>query len=388
MPLEKLEISRKRTLAASGILFSLAGVLFFLSLGGREWAFLLGALLTFFAQLLIRAFRVEAKKALVAPLAEALGFRYSPERGFPKEEALASGLFPSPDRYEAEDLVEGEVGGVPFVSSDIALYRKVRAKSGNTSTYKYKKFFGGTLYRFRLPFSVEGEVRFAPRGRGMEVGDRRILIAGSIVIVGSLLAVTLGTFSGGLSVRDALPFYAFLALFAFVFYISTLGGKKGLERVVLESPEFERLYDAYGNQVEARKLLTPRVQEALVRLRNYFGKPVWGAVRGRDFWLAVEGADRFPVSIFRPVGETFEKEKARYQEELLEASRVVETLKLEEEAKRRGAWRKKLFVEQGESPPAPKRENATPDGGEPQQTGDAPTRGYNTLYDKLFGNKK
>jgi hypothetical protein len=366
MSLEELEASRKRTLIASGVLYFLAGILLLLGLGGREWALFLGALLAFFAQSLIKAFRVGLKKALVAPLAEALGFRYSPERGFSKEEAMASGLFPSPDRYEAEDLVEGEVSGIPFTSSDIALYRKVRAKSGKVSTYQYRKFFGGTLYRFHLPFSVEGEVRFTPRGRGMEVGDGRILITGSIVIGGSLLAVTLGAFSGELSVRDALPFYAFLALFALVFYISTLGGKKRLERVVLESPEFERLFDVYGeDQVEARKFFTPKLQEALVRLRKYLGKPVWGAVRGRNLWLAVEEGDRFPVSVLRPVGETFSMWRARYQQELLEASRVVGVLRLEEEAKRKGAWWREPPIGENGFPPVRGEENATLDGGEP-----------------------
>jgi hypothetical protein len=255
----ELEVFRKRTLLASGVLYSLAGVLFLLGLGGRGWAFFLGVLLVLFARFLIKAFQAGVKEALVSPLAEVLGFRYSPERGFSQEEALASGLFPPPDGYEAEDLVEGEVSGVPFASSDIALYRKVRVKSGGVSTYQYRKFFGGTLYRFHLPFPVEGEVRFGPRGRGMGVVDRGLLLIGSIVIAGSFFVVTLATFSEGLGVRDMLPFYAFLAFFAFIFYISTLGGKKKWERVVLESPEFERLYDVYGeDQVETRKLFTPR----------------------------------------------------------------------------------------------------------------------------------
>jgi hypothetical protein len=362
----ELEASRRRTLFASGVLFSLAGVLFLLGLGRREWAFLLGTLLAFFAQLLIRAFRVEAKKALVSPLAEALGFRYSPERGFSREETLASGLFPLPDRYEAEDLVEGEVSGIPFTSSDIALYRKVRVKSGKASTYQYRKFFGGTLYRFRLPFSIGGEVRFSPRGRGMGVADRQSSLIGSIVIAGSFLVVTLATFSEELSLSNALPFYAFLALFAFIFYISTLGRKKGLERVVLESPEFERLFDVYGeDQVEARKLLTPRAQEALVRLRKYLGKPVWGAVRGRDLWLAVEGGDRFPVPVLRPVDDTFNAWRARYQQELLEASRVVGVLRLEEEAKRKGAWWREPSIGENGFPPVQEKENTTFDGDEP-----------------------
>ncbi len=339
MSLAELEASRKRTLLASGVLFSLAGFLFLLGLGGREWAFFLGVLLVLFARFLIKAFQARVKEALVSPLAEALGFRYSPKRGFSREEALASGLFPSPDRYEAEDLVEGEVSGIPFTSSDIALYRKVRVKSSNVSTYQYRKFFGGTLYRFHLPFSVEGEVRFGPRGRGMGVADRGLFLIGSIVIGGSFLVITLATFSEELSLWDALPFYAFLALFAFLFFTLTVGRKKGLERVVLESPEFERLFDVYGeDQVEARRLLTPRVQEALVRLRKYLGKPVWGTVRGRDLWLAVEGRDRFSVPLLHPVGETLDAWRARYQQELLEASRLVGVLRLEEEAKRKGVW--------------------------------------------------
>ncbi len=310
----------------------MAGVLFLFGLGFP------GILLPIFAQLLIKAFQARVKEALVTPLAEALGFRYSPKRGFSREEALASGLFPSPDHYEAEDLVEGEVSGIPFTSSDIALYRKVRVRIGNVSFDHYLKFFRGTLYRFHLPFTVEGEVRFGPRGRGMGVVDGRVLLIGSIVIGMGFLIVTLAAFSWGLDIRNALPFYAFLALFAFLFFTLTLGRKKGLERVVLESSEFERLFDVYGDQIEARRLLTPRVQEALVRLRKYLGKPVWGTVRGRDLWLAVEGRDRFSVPLLHPVGETLNVWRARYQQELLEASRLVGVLRLEEEAKRKGVW--------------------------------------------------
>ncbi len=131
--------------------------------------------------------------------------------------------------------------------------------------------------------------------------------------------------------------------------------------MVLESPEFERFYDVYGDQVEVRKLLTPRVQEALVQLRKHLRKPVWGAVRDRYLWLVVEGRDRFSVPLNRSVSEILEMEKERYQEELSEVARVVEVLRLEEEAKRRGAWSKKLIAGESGPPPAAKKENATPD---------------------------
>jgi hypothetical protein len=70
----------------------------------------------------------EGQEGLGVPLAEALGFRYSPEQGFSWEEVLASGLFLFPDSYTAEDLVEGEVRGTPFASSDIALYARWSAR--------------------------------------------------------------------------------------------------------------------------------------------------------------------------------------------------------------------------------------------------------------------
>jgi hypothetical protein len=355
--LAELEASRKRTLLTSGILFSLAGVLFFLGLG------VLGAFLALFARFLIKYFQAKAEVALVAPLAEAVGFRYSPKRGFSKEEALASGLFPSPDGYEAEDLVEGEVRDIPFVSSDITLDREVvRFSNGSVS----KKFFRGTLYRFHLPFSVEGEVRFGPRSVGRGVVDRQSLLIGALVIGSGLLISTVLVVSGRFSAWTVYIIFLLLAPFVPGFLASIPRRKKKLGQVVLESPEFEHFYDAYGDQVEVRKLLTPRVQEALVRLRKYFGRPVWGAMRGRDLWLAIGGRDRFPVPILRPVSEVFDVGKARYQEELLEVSRVVEALRLEEEAKRKGVRQEKALVGQGESSSVSKKESATLDDDEPQ----------------------
>jgi hypothetical protein len=383
LSLAELEDIRKKVLLYSRGLLLLGWVLILLSLGGGWWKLLLpiGILLIGLAQLQLRALRMGLKVALVAPLAEAMGFRYSPGQGFPQEEALASGLFSPPDAYAAEDLVEGEVSGIPFTSSDIALYRKVKVKTNNVSTDQYQEFFRGTLYRFHLPFPVEGEVRFGPRGRGIEVMDWRLLRLEIILIAISFVFTVLLIFGKAFDFWGRLFWYAFWPFFIYMFYITHRPNreKKQLERVVLESPEFERFYNAYGDQVEARKLLTPRVQEALVRLRKYLGRPIWGAVRGKELWLLVEGKDRFLVPINRPVSEVFEMEKARYQEELLEVSRVVEALRLEEEAKRKGVWQEKALVGQNEPPSVSEKESNTLDGDEAQegdesQQEDAPRR--------------
>ena len=285
MSLVELEAKRKGVLLLCGVSFFLGGVFFIFPA-----VLLLVAPLAVLTLKQISAFQTKAKQALVAPLAEALGSRYWADRGFSKEEVLASGIFHSPDHYDAEDLVEGEVNGIPFTSSHITLYRKVEEVYEDRKRSYYQVFFSGVLYRFRLPFAVEKEVRFGPPGSGR------------------------GAYTN-----------------------------KRLEQVVLESPEFNLFFQVYGeDQVEARKLLTPRVQEALVELIRHLRTAIGGAVRGRDLWLAVKavkGRERFPKPpILLPVTWTYEAWKARYQDELSKASRVVETLRLQEEAKRRGAF--------------------------------------------------
>jgi hypothetical protein len=53
MSLEELEVSRKRTLITSGVLFSLTGVFFLLGSAEQGWAFFLGSLFVLFARFLI-----------------------------------------------------------------------------------------------------------------------------------------------------------------------------------------------------------------------------------------------------------------------------------------------------------------------------------------------
>jgi hypothetical protein len=302
-----------------------------------------------------------------------MGLRPSLRGEFSLEGALASGLSSSPDGYEAEDPVEGRVSNAPSTFSGTTPYGKVEATSNTVNIYQDASFFVVARYRFHLPFSVKGIVRFGPRGSRMKVieGPSRFEI---ITIAFGFLFTNLAIFWGTLAVWEALLWYAFLVLFIYLFYTTNLKRKKELQRVVLENPEFERLYDVYGeDQVEARKLFTPRMQGALVRLREYLGRPVRGWVEGRNMWLLIDEKGRFPVPVLRPVSETFETWKARYREELLEVFQVAEILKLEEEAKRRGVWRRKIFVDLGELSSVPKK-NATLDDDGPQQTEDSLTK--------------
>ncbi len=344
-----------------------------MGLGGLGWGFLLALIVVLVAWVLTAGLQAAMAEGLATSLAKTMGLRHLPKGEISLEEVLASGLFSSPDGYKAEDLVKGEVNGVSLASSDGTLDHRVKAASNTVSIYQDINFFAVARYRFHLPFSVKGIVRFGPRGSRMGVieGPSRFEI---IAIVFGFLFTNLLIFWGVFDIWGTLFWYAFWGFYIYMFYTTGLKRKKVLERVVLESPEFERLFDVYGDQIEARKLLTPRVQEALVRLRKYLGRSVSGWAEGRNLWLKLEGKGRFPVPVLRPVSETFETWKAHYREELLEIFRVAEILKLEEEAKRRGAWLEGQPVEENEPPPTPKKENAAPGGDGPQQTEDNLTR--------------
>jgi len=287
---------------------------------------LLVALPPGFALGLLYTLRLRFKEALVAPLAEALGFTYHPVPGLPQYEAEASGLLPRADRYESEDFLGGSVGPFSFRSSDIALYRRVHSRSGIV----YIRFFSGALYRFALPFRIPGEIRLAPRGAAPQAGGvspRAVLLF--LAAFWGLFVVLLALGEAEGDARRALSTLDFVILLSLPFLVYGLGlwklGRR--ERVALESGVFERLFDAYGDQTETRKLLTPRVQEALVEFRQAVGKPIWIAFRGNEAWVLIKGRNRFEPSLFRPLTpETLRAYTEGWTRDLKEAERLLQAV--------------------------------------------------------------
>jgi hypothetical protein len=72
---------------------------------------------------------------------------------------------------------------------------------------------------------------------------------------------------------------------------------KGLEKVGLEDPHFEKIWEVFGDdQIEARAILTPVFMEQLVALETaYSGKHIRCAFCEGELMIAVEGQDRFEV---------------------------------------------------------------------------------------------
>lgn len=79
---------------------------------------------------------------------------------------------------------------------------------------------------------------------------------------------------------------------------------RGLERVGLESSQFARIFEVFGNdQVEARYLVHPSFMERLMALEaSMAGKNLRCAFEGGDLLVAIEGGNLFEVvDVFKPL---------------------------------------------------------------------------------------
>ena len=83
-----------------------------------------------------------------------------------------------------------------------------------------------------------------------------------------------------------------------------LGRGRGMERVSLESPEFEKAFEVYStDQIEARFILTPDFMQSLIDLETAFhGKRIRCAFEDGEVFVALEGSDLFePGSMLVPL---------------------------------------------------------------------------------------
>ena len=168
----------------------------------------------------LRKLQQDAKIRTMTSLCRFLGLSY---RLQPKNVSLGRlgelDLIPSYNEKKLEDQISGDVRGVGFDLFEAKLIRKTRDSKGRT---RRTTVFRGLLCEF----------------------DFHKNFAGTTIIT-----------------RDHTKFGNFFAKY----------GKMG-ERIKLEDPEFERMFEVYGtDQVESRYLLTPAFMERTRRLNHMVG---------------------------------------------------------------------------------------------------------------------
>ncbi len=231
---ERLKIKRQGLL---GFLFLGISILFFI-LASRKHdpAFALIAFATFVPAIVFmvlfgtrknkftRKFKVEVVGRIIRFIDPSLG--YKPDYCISEPEYMASGLYlNSPDRYSGDDYIEGTHGKTVFCFCDLHTEEKINSGKQTSWVTIFKGLF--MIADFNKHFA----------GRTYVWNEEK-------------------------------PQLNFLSRLVSSF-------ANGLEKVKLESPDFEREFIIYSSdQVEARYILTPAFMERVLRLRQITGTAI------------------------------------------------------------------------------------------------------------------
>ncbi len=171
------------------------------------------------ASIPLRRLHGEVKAHLLGRVCNYMGLAYQERpQNFPFDAFMDAGLLPSYNQRLLEDHIRGIHDTVKFELAECVLKR--RQRTGKTTTYV--EVYHGILISLTFAKNFSGEL-LVRRDAG-----------------------AIGNFFGGL-------------------------GKE--QRIRLEDPRFEKMFEVYGtDQVEARYLLTPTFMERIVDLTALFGK--------------------------------------------------------------------------------------------------------------------
>lgn len=230
----------------------------------------------------VQQVRDSAKSFVMERICAFLGLDY---RNEPQTSALELfrelGLVPAYDRCHMEDQITGTRDGVEIalVEANLKERRTHTDSKGRTRTH-YVTVFQGLLMRFTFP------KRFS--GRTIVVQDKGWL--------------------GKLFSSWGIPG----------------------ERVALEDPRFEEIFEVYGSdQVEARYLLTPTFMERLLDLARHFGERSLAlAFENQALLISLRtGSDQFEAgTVFRSLGDP--RQIQRVLNEICAIFNVIDLLRL------------------------------------------------------------
>ena len=168
---------------------------------------------------------------------------YSPNNGVSEDLFRNSGLFTSPDRYHAEDLIEGCLDKTSFICSEVHAEERRARSTKNGVQYYWEDIFKGFLFIADFHKEFQGETTV---------------------------------------LRDSF------------FKI-----KMGASRVKMENPDFEKVFDVFStNQIEARYLITPSMMERMLKLDSNFKKGITISFRNSTILVAIpDSKNRFEADV-------------------------------------------------------------------------------------------
>ena len=166
------------------------------------------------------------------------------------------------DRYEGDDLVEGQIEKTDFIFSELhTQYKTTKTNSDGKTETEWHTVFKGLFAHADFNKQIKGRTFVLPEHASKQFNKF------------------------GMSVND--------------------GGKT--ELVKLENPEFEKIFKVYGtDQIESRYILTPKMMEAMVNIYKQYKRRVYFSFIGSRIYVAMSfNRDLFEPKIIR-TGVRFE----------------------------------------------------------------------------------
>lgn len=209
-----------------------------------------------YTQYATRTFGALFKEQVIGHMARYFDLAYTAQGAIPKRDFEHARLFLHPiDRYQGDDLVQGEVEGVKVAWSDLHVHYLQKRANGKSTRHT---LFQGLFFKAPFPKTFHTRTWVLPDVAQKVLGD-----------FGSLLQ--------RFSSRGKL--------------------------MKLDNPAFERAFVVYGEDpVEVRYLLTPRFMEQLLALQNQANVPLHVSFCGGNIYLAFSyGKASFEPSLFHPL---------------------------------------------------------------------------------------
>lgn len=200
------------------------------------------------SEILCSTYKTQIISRLVETLIE--NGRYEPQTGISEQTFNQCRLFNTPDRYSSEDYISGKKGQTPFCFAEIHAEEKhTQTDSKGRTTTTWSTLFKGFMF----------------------IADFNKDFSGQTVVFRN-------------------------SIFNFI----------KSNRVKLESPEFEKLFDVYStDQVEARYILSPAMMERIIALDKQFNGGILISFYNSSVVIAVSNSrNHFESSLWRPVNHT------------------------------------------------------------------------------------
>jgi hypothetical protein len=299
-------------------------------------------------QRLKRTIKEKISKTIYTSRFKEKNANFEHERGLTFKEVISSKLFQYPNRFESNNLIEGEILGFPYKASNITLWKRYKKKGGDVEE---TVIFDGRMYVIKTPFSKKGIILKSKNSKESPLNIAILAIIGSIIFLSIITIIIpkilpalfmhsspspyqeqLSTTTLQQNIKFALLFVITVIILVLISLISTK--KKKYQKAKLESSQFNKYFDIETqDQIELRKTLTPAVMEKLINLRNSIGEFHLSIIGNKIFFAFPKS---FDIKYNKPIQELIEEAKQSVERELENIKSIIETLKLEEEKIKKG----------------------------------------------------